>query len=160
MSAVLEGLRANAAAFTAPDDDFEPVLFLETETGVKILGLRPYFANETKKELFAAVLPALIKKERPTRVALLVSAWAIEANKDYFQNDEPRPSSHPDRIELVLVTEVTKEGITDNVVAYIGRDPLGLKPPTLGEEQDSFAQAEVFTGRFIDPILATMKEIR
>ena len=158
MDEILQTIRQSATdiadQFTDPDDDWMPVAFFEMGDGTVVPMGGDLMRN---KELFVSVImPMTIQKLHAQSVALIVSAWVITS--DTPDPDVP-PSQHPDRIEVVLLTHVTADE-TEAWRAYIDRDPLGLRPPRLGEWDHWEDEGGVIGGRFVDSIQEALREER
>ena len=157
---VIKAVRAIEQDFDAPDDDFEAMIVMETKSEqLMIFPAGQLMNSETTKDLMAeVVLPGLIRKHKVSRVVAVLSAWCVQVGKEYDSDSSPRPSEHPDRYEVLLVTEMTAQGVGSDYWAYINRDPFLIEPPSLGEFE---LQPETATheGRFVDPIVAALKEV-
>lgn len=144
--------------FTEPDDDWEPMLLMETEDeemGMAPLG--PLMTDEMHKDVLANyVLPEAIRAFRPRVIIMVMSTWTSLIASEHMGTDKHiPPSKQPDRSERLLLLEFTREGIGRQGWAQIVRHED--KPPTLGEWDDF--PADAFGGRFVDPILAAMKAL-
>ncbi len=162
LQVALSGLEGVAKRFDTPDADFAAIAIVEAKTGdLAIVPVYEYLQNDTTKELFfEAILPELVRELEVQRVVMVLSAWGLQVQgEDYFTSDEPRPSEHPDRFEIVTVVEMTGAGIESDRYAYINRDPFGKEIPTLGEFHHYPKDANR-TGRAIEPVLEALKEVR
>jgi hypothetical protein len=161
----LQGAEAIQLLFESPDDDWEPMLFLENaKQEVAIVQLGPYFENDTKKHLFLeAILPDLVRKTEVQRLVMVLSAYGLEMDKEqaaeYMTNAEPTPRNHPDRFEILIVTEMTAEGVINERHAFINRDPLKRELPRLGEFQAMPKDAN-FESEWIDNVVDALREVR
>ena len=160
LQVALVGLEGISEAFTDPDDDFAAIVIVESKQGeLAVIPAYEYLANDEMKYLFFdRIMPDLIRKTEIHRVVMVLSAWALEAGRDYFENDEPPPRDHPDRFEIVSVIEMTGAGIESDRYAYINRDPLGREVPTLGEFH-FYPKDATRSGAAITPILEALKEV-
>ena len=141
---IFDTLRKIGETFTKPDDDWMPTLLLETETGPKIIGVP--FTGPDDKELFALILPELLRYSRATSMAFIVSAWVLAKSRpaaEVIIAREGGISKHTERREIVMVNLADdREGET--WVAQISREDGG--PPTLGEFK--LMMTEESSGRF------------
>jgi hypothetical protein len=155
--------------FTKPDDDWAPMMFLQgTHDGhpvSPIVPLHTFMHNDTQKDFLAEiVLPAVIKEFKADIVILLFSVWMAkepEGAAGYMvhgQGEFIQPSARPDRIEAITLAEYTSAGVTRYASAQIIRHED--KPPTLDEwETHAIDSGANYTGRFVEPIVAAMKEV-
>jgi hypothetical protein len=97
--------------------DVTPMLHLESRSGVTIVPIDPeFFENSTNVELLALhyVLP-LIAENRTRKLAWTFCAWASPAGRATHgpaaEGTSPRPSSHPERREILLATFIDPEVI-------------------------------------------------
>jgi hypothetical protein len=157
-SVAITARRLSTEEFTKPDDDWEPMAFLDTlgEEQTIVMSLGPLMANDTTKDLLAEVLlPTLIKDMKVVRIVTVFSVWRADVRKD----EDPyatRPSKHPDRQEAVMLAELTAEGVVRYSFASITRHETS--PPTLGEWEE-LPEADGFSGRFVDPLVKALKEV-
>lgn len=160
LKAALAGIRQIADHFEKPDDDFEPVVFLHGADKTAIFPCGPFMENETKKDLLAEiVLPKLIRELKIEEVVTVFSAWVVRRDPGE-ETDGPRPSEDPNRVEVVLVNRITKDGVQEIVTAYQSRDPRGIDPPTLSEfDYNEFSDRSEYEGLFVAPLIAALKEV-
>lgn len=148
-----------AEHFTDPDDDWEPILFVEGKDGSGITPLGQFMRDDRHKELLAnVVIPAVIEQFQATTIVMVLSTWtASVASKEEL---EPiryvPPSQRPNRREQLLIIEYTREGVTRQAFAEIIRHEDS--PPTL-DEWTAVEGETAFEGRFIGPIVKAMKAV-
>lgn len=149
------GARDIRETFTSPDADWDPVAFLLLpDDTVTIMGLDPKFlTNDLTKDALVAVICHRITELEPGAVGMIFSTWTV---RDLKEKPEIQPKDHPERREELLLVLVEPDNV-QAVTAPIYRD--GEQPPALGQwdEEDTGA---VHTGRFINPIINTLKEVR
>ena len=146
--------------FTDPDDDWEPILFVEGKTGTGMTPLGQFMRNDGSKDMLAeVVIPAVVEQFQATTVVMVLSTWtASVASKEEL---EPiryvPPSQRPDRREQLLIIEYTREGVTRQAFAEIIRHENS--PPTLGDWDEQIMDKAVLEGRFVEPIVKAMKAV-
>jgi hypothetical protein len=150
-----------ANAFTKPDDDWVPIAFLEGPEGQATFPLADFMENDRAKDLLTEyILPQAITKFRAHTVVIVLSAWqgrTLEPGTDW--QDRPRPSEDPERKEILMLIEYTRDGIQRNTVAEIIR--YEDSPPTLGEWESWGDDTTLGSdGRFVGPIVAAMKRVK
>jgi hypothetical protein len=154
---VVQSTQEIAAKFENPGDDFVPIAFFRSESQIQVLPLIPFMENDTKKDMLAEVVfPMLVEKIEAIEVVTVFSAWILHFDKDEWDG-ETRPSESPDRVEVVVITSITAEGIQSNGMAYISRDPLGNEIPSLSDFD--FEVGKRYEGRFIDPIIDALRKV-
>jgi len=132
--------------FTSPEDDWAPMLFFRTPTGVMHVVAVPMI--EDRKDEIAAAIQALLAMNKATEAAMLTSAWMVALPAGTSDIDSLRPSQHPERREVLVLTGVD-EGTAITRVAFISRHPD--RPPTLEPLEDT-AEGPGIAGRFIDAL--------
>lgn len=143
-----------AADFTDPDDDWQGVMFFIGGDNDAMLPLM--FENEREKDFVSTVaIPELIREHKPWIVAQLQSAWTLSLPREQAGRDDiPLPSQHPDRVEALIMIVCTVEQV-QMWTAKINR--YETRPPTLAAWE--LFQATGSEGRFITPIVETLKEV-
>ena len=147
--------------FTKPDDDWTPVAFMETPDGQVSMPLAPYMGTPADKEILTGLLlPAAITEMKASRIVMVLSVWVGKAEtKEEIESEHfVPPSQQPGRLEKVMITEYTREGITRMSSALITRHEDA--PPTLGEWDDDLSNAAQSEGRFVEPIVKALKAVR
>lgn len=132
--------------FTSPDDDWLPMLFFRTPAGVLHCVAVPMI--EDRKDDIAAAMKAMLAMNKATEAALLTSAWMVARPAGTPGIDSLRPSQHPARREVLVLTGVDDATATTRV-AFIRRHPG--RPPTLGDLEEA-AEGPSIAGRFIDAL--------
>lgn len=147
--------------FTKPDDDWVPIAFMEGPEGQATFPIADFMDNDHSKDLLTEfILPQVIKEFRAHTLVMIISAWQgrnLEPGTDPM--DRPRPSEDPERKEILMLIEYTREGVQRHTVADIIRHEDS--PPTLGEWDDWGDDAHLGSeGRFVGPIVAAMKRVK
>jgi len=167
---VVQSLKDGAAriqqSFTQPDDDWQGVFVFTGEDEINYY-LPATFGDDNEKTLFAHVLiPTIIRKQKPSIVCSVLSAWTIKISapegfdpdhppETYADLHEPRPSEHPDRMELLILTAITAERV-QMWTAKIVRNTK--QPPTL-DPWKLWPDDSGSSGQFIEPIQQTLREV-
>jgi hypothetical protein len=160
LQTALNGLESIAAEFRHPDDDFAAIAIIEAGDGEMILvPAYEWMDDARKQEFFEDYMPRAVHTHKAQRVVYVMSAWALQT--DEWDAGDTRPSDSPDRYEIVIVTDITADGVVADFVSHINRDPFGNEPPTLGEfENMSENKSATHGGRAIDRVLIALKEVR
>lgn len=155
-------VRSISEEFAEPDDDWEPMAFLEGEiegeTGVATMPLGYLMGDDDMKDRLANhILPFAIKEFSATKLIFVMSVWSSEKSVASMATGKYIPPSKcDDRTEHVLLMEYTAEGVTRQAWAQITRHEG--KPPTLGEWEQKDGVSG-FSGRFVDPLVTALKEV-
>ena len=147
--AAKEGTHRVQQEFTRPDDDWAPVMLLETETGTEAVEWD--IPEPELKDLFALKLSTFLAERKATAVAFVTSSWMLShgAAKEWVATEEaPQISQHPKRVEVVFVTCISREE-EEAWLARILRVPG--RPPRLGP-WEHFGSGAALGGRFTDAI--------
>lgn len=140
--------------FTKPDDDWSGVMFFWVEDGPTSL-MPMMFRDEDEKEFVASIaIPTLIRQLKPWLVGQVHSAWTALVETEDLESSPP-PSEHPNREESLILIMVTVEQQQMWSAKIIRHDD---KPPTL-DPWRLWGQDESTEGRFITPVIETMKEV-
>lgn len=145
-----------------PDDDWMPVLFLEKDKAIAVIGMM-LMENDAMKDLCAYMLTKVISLTNPDSACFITTAWMSEAKDKYkeYTKDElhdafergyiTRPSKDPDRIEIVNALCIGVRGENDGEAFMVGRIQRNPgKPPTI-KKWDVHDEPEInVTGRFAD----------
>lgn len=120
--------------FKSPDDDWVPMLMVVNSEGeVAVVDVIQFFENDASKRVFAeVVLPMMVEDMDARRLVLVTSSWIIGLSKEQFEAGYVRPSENPERVEVLIISDISPEGVSIHH-APISRDPRGASPPTLGE---------------------------
>ena len=152
------------AVFTQPDDDWVPMLFfLGTKDGEEFMSMAPldhFMTDDKSKDMLAyGVLPRLLKEFQVKVAVLLINGWTASDPPGGYLNhgvgEWIRPSQRPDRKEMLLLSEYTREGVMRQASALIVRHESA--PPTLEPWKD--IDAKSMSGRFVEPIVKAMREM-
>lgn len=144
--------RRRARTFTRPMDDW-PMTVVTEHSGESphAFDLPDWIANsDNAKEALGVALAAAARETKPTKVALISSAWMIKRPPDEPLPDKP-PSQHADRQEIVMVVVVDAER-SEGWMAEIKR--FRAKPPTLGAWQGSEPGV---AGRLAGPLIEALR---
>lgn len=141
--------------FKNPDDDWEPVLFMQDrEENQSTIAMGPFMGDAADKQMLATVaLPAMINMFEATRIVMVMSTWTADVPRE-TDLSTVQPSKLPNRIEKLLVMELDCNGVQRVAFAPILRD--GVNPPSLGEWEPTEG-FESFVGRFVDPLVAALR---
>lgn len=157
VASVASGMPKNA--FTEPDDDWVPILFLEDAEGQRAtVPIEHFMVNDQSKDLLAEyIIPQVIEKFEAKIAVMVLSVWRCSPiPKGVDPDDRPRPSEDVNRTEAVMLIEYTSEGVTRSAMAPIVRHEDA--PPTLEDWISDFGQSE--DGRFVTPIVKAMKRVK
>lgn len=145
--------RRRARTFTRPDDDW-PMTVLADFPGepVTVFDLPDWIANShSAKAALGQALAAGAQLTKPTKVAMIASAWVIVRPVDEPLPDRP-PSEHADRREIVIVVVADAER-SEGWVAEIKRS--GTRPPTLGPFESGGDPG--VGGQLIEPLIEALR---
>lgn len=146
-----------------PDGDWMPVLFVEKDRQILVVGM-PMFEGESGKDMAAAAIYMTIRACNPDSVAWVTTAWTapmqVEGKMDkeefteaYKKGYITRPSESPSRIEVVSVTCIGVRGQNEGegfMLGYIERSEN--KPPRI-PKWDVHDEPEIeMAGRFPEAI--------
>lgn len=148
-----------------PDGDWMPVLFLEKDNNVVIMGI-PFPEGDAGKDIAAAAIYATIRMTNPDSVAWLTTAWSIPqdemkkwegAGDDYLEAYKkgwtPRASEHPARIEIVNVVCIGVRGENEGEGMMIGHiKRFKDKPPKIIKWDVHEGDDMIMMGRFPEAI--------
>lgn len=158
--AIIAG-KMSEEVFTEPDDDWAPIAFVEDKDGDRMtLPLGEWMGDDRMKDVLTnLILPGAIKHVKAQKVVMILSIWQSETSAQLLRDTDEYipPSECDDRTEHVMVTEYTREGVTRQAFAQIQRHEES--PPTLDEWRE-LPDAAGYTGRFIEPIVKALKEVR
>jgi hypothetical protein len=138
---------ASARLVFAAQGCIDPMFFGTDAQGACII-LCPAFDNDEQKEAAAAEARAIFKAKNIIRYVFCSEAWALTVPTT--TDAIPRPSKHPDRIEVVIVEAEDKSGKNLSVHMLIQRKGDTV---TLGEPKYF---GDTSSGRFIG-LLQTMQ---
>lgn len=160
VSSVQRGVRGVGEGFTTPDEDWMPVIFVETPKRVSIVLLPPALLDDhASKAQLAAIMRAIVERFRARKVAVVTSAWMAsldeQTSRYVSEHGELPDESHqagnrPDRLEVVHVAVYDAE-VAQSWFAEIRRD--GVHPPQLAEWQGPVDTR----GRLADPIREALR---
>jgi hypothetical protein len=87
------------------------------------------WSNEEEKTATVFALRRLFRQQRVRRFVLMVEAWVAEVRTEREVYEGPRPSEHPDRREVLMISAEDRDGSHIGGVYYILRPEHG--PPKL-----------------------------
>jgi hypothetical protein len=130
---------ANAARMFLESDDYEvlPMWHAVQGNGDHVLIATPW-SSEEEKLITVDMLRKVFSAKQVKRFAFIVEAWTAQitpperikdAEEAYREYDGPRPSEHPDRREVLMITAEDRSGESIMGMYYILRPEHG--PPTL-----------------------------
>jgi hypothetical protein len=79
------------------------------------------FRNDLHKEILSQSIKELVKRSEPDIVIYAAEAWAVNV-PEYIEGVTPRPTVHPDRIEVIIVRIEFKTGEKYDCQANIIRE--------------------------------------
>jgi hypothetical protein len=135
-----------ARRFTTPDDDWLPMMFFHTPSGVMNIIAIPMI--DGRKDDTASAIRSMLAMNKATDAVLLTSAWMVARPAGTPGVADLRPSEQPDRREVLVLTGVD-DATAITRVAAIHRH--ADRPPTLGALDDP-AEGPGIAGRFIDAL--------
>jgi hypothetical protein len=129
----------NAAKMFLESDDHVvlPMWHAVQGNGEHILIATPWDGDD-EKDMTVAMLRSVFRQKHVKRFAFIVEAWTAKvtpperittAEQGYLEYDGPRPSEHPDRREVLMITAEDRSGESIMGMYYILRPEHG--PPTL-----------------------------
>lgn len=155
--------------FKEPDDDWAPMLILDTQDTRWIVPLIQLMNEDTKGLLANYFIPGAILVTQAWCASFVTSAWGVfkyaqsEAEQEKFKaarrysdllGEGVTPSSSPDREEVVLLNTLSKDQV-DARIARIYRKKNS--PPKLGK-WDEFGKGTI-GGQFFDPMREALKMV-
>jgi hypothetical protein len=144
--------RRRARDFTEPTDDW-PMTVVAEHPGEppNDFDVPNWIVNSNRaKDALAVALAESARLTKPTKVALISSAWVIQRPLDQPLPDKP-PSEHPDRREVVIAVVADAER-SEAWMAGIKR--FQSKPPTLGAWESSEPGVG---GRLFEPLIEALR---
>lgn len=152
---------ASKAEMHKPDDQWGSMCIMENYDGLTMpeIPLSKMLDSGLPKRVIAhQMLPALVQAAQVKRVFLGLDSFALigKPGEDVAPLDGPI-SEHPDRSEVLVLIEVTADGVARMARAPITRD--GISPPKLGEweEQDVPTGTD---GLFVEALVPTLQLVR
>lgn len=112
-------------------------------------------AGVPKETIAKQLLPGLVHAAQAERVLFGLSSWTVKG-KTGEDLDVP-PSEHPDRMEALVLLDITADGVQHMSSAEITRDGVG--PPKLGEWHDS-EKPEKSDGLFVSVLVPSLQLVR
>ena len=121
---------ANAARMFNEDPDHEvlPMWHAVQGNGEHMLIATPW-KDDTEKMITVDMLRRVFREHHVKRFAFIVEAWLATLKTKREVDEGPRPSEHPDRREVLMVTAEDRDGSQIMGVYYILRPEHG--PPKL-----------------------------
>lgn len=143
---------ASIVADLEGEDDFMPFMTIQPRDGEGLVyaGLMMPEAGHEKDGL-ADIMMGMCMVHRAVGAVHANMSWMVSRSLDEgpLKDDEPRPSEHPDRVEVVFLVHVTPDGSQ----AYRAEIFRADNKVSLGEWED----VQVRGGRFADAIRMGMR---
>lgn len=165
-----EGLKktaqAAARAMKEPDEDWGTIVVMEGWDGTLFppVSLSDMLRMGIPKHVLAEqLLPGLAYTAEAKRVFYGISSWGLvgEKGNPFSPEDLDGPiSEHPDAQEMLVLMELTADGVANLAHAIVTRNKVG--PPILGEWKDSEKPAEsdgLFVGAMVEALKAIKKNV-
>jgi hypothetical protein len=145
LEVTVEGFRRSVAHIgrtLGPDDDWSPVLLLESREELRlVVPLHDLFhesLGSLGKDLAAAVFPELVARADAWLAGFVATSWMVTGPKENVRigadgttlEEGIPPSEHPDRVEVVglfVASADTEQFHTAEIVRRAGRPPA-LRP--------------------------------
>jgi hypothetical protein len=120
----------NAARLFNESDDHEvlPMWHAVQDDGEHMLIATPW-RDDAEKEIAMEMLRDVFRQHRVKRFVFIVEAWIARVGTMAEVNEGPRPSEHPDRREVLMISGEDRDGSQIMGVYYILRPEHG--PPKL-----------------------------
>lgn len=147
-----------------PGDDWMPVLFLEKDKTIAVIGML-LMENDQTKKLCAAMLKKIVSMTNPDSACFITTAWMAhpdarfkdstteEFEEAYRKGYVKRPSEDPNRIEIVSAVCMGVSGENDGEAFMIGEiERFPDKPPKIKKWDIHDDEDLKLTGRFADAI--------
>jgi hypothetical protein len=144
-----------------PEDDWETtavIATLDSERGIGVGILPLLFTNDEEKDkAFNQTLPSAVAQTGARSIVLVLPSWTVEG-PDY-DPEGPKPSQHPNRKEILLLTGTTLE-YNETRSAEVIRSPDG--PPRLGPWEtisttENLDEVKI-TGTIVSSVLAALSQ--
>jgi hypothetical protein len=152
---LIEGHQGDLAErFDAPDDDWSQFMAIQCVDGsVHVFYIDVLMDPRIKDFLATWIVPRVIRETNARTFGFAFNAWAIDM-KQHSERPNTMPSDHPDRFEVLEVIVADWSGHMYTASAKINR--TNTAPPILSDwDARPF---DGMKGRFVDPMLAAMKE--
>lgn len=81
-----------------------PLFFMELPDGIEVLGVP--FTNDNDRDYAVSALKRLVEENDCRRYFSVLTGWMVEGEGQ----DNIEPSQHPERFEVLMVSEYTKRG--------------------------------------------------
>ena len=120
----------NAARMFLESDDHEvlPMWHAVLGNGEHALIASPWSSDE-EKQIAITALRELFRDKQVKRYAFIVEAWTAQVTSEREVHEGPRPSEHPDRREILMISAEDRSGESIMGQYYILRPEHG--PPKL-----------------------------
>jgi len=145
--------------FTHPDDDWTITVLVEHPGDQRpfVIHVPGWVSNDgDAKEVLGWALGQAARATKPTKVALIQSAWVVDrelTGRPYDPEHEPMPRDHPDRIERLVLTVFDPEIA---VMHWADIHRRRRRPPVLGPwaaaPRDGFV-----SGRMATPLIDALR---
>jgi len=148
LDALVDLLKSGATMNLAKDNHVVP-LFALMLPGRKVdFVLAPYRSDE-EKEAVAMKIRERVRSTRAEAVGHVSECWMLNL-PSWDAEKDPRPQSHPDRVEAIIVRAEDRTGTTRAAIALIVRErPGDESSKAMLKEWREMPQAQVEEGRFV-----------
>lgn len=149
--------RLAAEAMPNAESDWGAMMVIEDYDGHTFppVSLTDLMETVPKELVGKQLIPGMAQASAAKRVFFGFSTWALTSETGIAP--EIDLSEHPDRTELLVLLEVTADGVEQVATAAITRD--GVHPPTLGEWND-LKKPKMTSGIFVDALVPTLQLVR
>lgn len=150
--------RLAGEAMVHPEDEWGSMAVIQDWEGVRYpaVPISDMLRKGVPKEIIARqLLPAMIQAAQGQIVCLGLSTWMVSGETPLPAGVQP--SEHPDKVEALLIIEMTADGVQRSASAVITRD--NTSAPTLSDWNELTEQSES-DGLFVEAIVPTLQLIR
>jgi hypothetical protein len=140
-----------------PGDDWGSMIIMIDYEGMTHppVPLSDMLKGGVPKDMIAQkLIPGLVFAAQAERVLFGMSSWTVKGKAAVEL--EGAVSESPDRMEVLVLLDVTADGVQQMASADIFRD--GISPPKLGEWQD--LKPEKSNGLFVDTLVPCLQLVR
>ncbi len=118
---LLENAIALAHDFYTSNEEMLPQLLFESKDGTPIVIVFP-FSNSTEKHAALDVLRGVLQAHNATAYTIMAEGWATEHPNAAASAKAVRPSLEPNRMEILTIFVVQKNGESTGTVYEIKRE--------------------------------------
>lgn len=155
-----ETARLAGEAMQNPDDDWGSMCIMIDYDGMIFppIPLSQMLRSGVPKDVIAKkLLPACVQAATAKRVILGLSSWTVAGESAQKYDGSASLSEDPDRKEMVVLIDITADGVQQMSYAEIIRD--GFSKPKLGEWHDS-KETTGYDGLFVESLVPTLQLVR